>query len=118
MNEIIYKILIYKEPKTFLDKILYRLFDKGKLYYWIEYRIDENRFWYYHKNGKKIDSHHTKNDLKGSLDIIIGIEERARIYGYNVEKLEYNITNYIQCNESISNDEVELLDSIFINNIN
>lgn len=121
MIDIIYKIVVYKNPITKLDKIKLNLFGIGKYYYWLEYRIDENRFWYCEQKGKRkkyYNSHHTKQDLKGSIKIMNGIIDRSISYDYIVDiVLDCNIANYIATNIEITDEEIELVDNIILSTL-
>jgi hypothetical protein len=118
----IYKIMVYKEIK-----ILGFNFKSNKKLYWIEYRIDENRFWYFDQEKKlffkKINCHHSKQGRDDSIKIIRDIGERAIEYGYKVKEIEvFNSLFKIPKNESlkkettypIKNNKKENFEGIFL----
>jgi hypothetical protein len=79
MVNIIHKIRVTKSSK--LPKWL-----RIGNYYWIEYRIDEDRYWYCQKKGlKRKETWHSKKDLIGAIDIIRGIISRSKNEGYDVD---------------------------------
>jgi len=75
--------------------------EKLNFTYWVEYRIDEGRYWYC-EDKPVLDSinnvyeyesnrHHTKNGEKESIKILKDIVSRAKVERYDVEVLiEYN----------------------------
>lgn len=96
-------IKIYKGKSSILKKDKFEI-TNCKSIYWIEYRIDENRYWYGEykpvflytdDNGEKVyryerNLHHTKNGLTNSLEILLGIRNRYNsIWG---EKLDVIMT--------------------------
>ena len=72
--------------------------EKPSYIYWIEYRIDEGRYWYgeikpvySYIDGcylMEMSQHHTKNDAKDSISIVENIRRRAEQDNYNVVELE------------------------------
>ena len=104
MNKILYKIKCEKlsdeilPVKTTIFFGLIKIVKKIRVYYeyWVEYRIDENRYWYGEKkpilneNGLYeilIHQHHTKQEHNGAISIVKDIEERAKNNGYAVKVL-------------------------------
>lgn len=78
--------------------------------YWIEFRVDECRFWYGETKPVKVDENSyefktsylmTKNGCEKSVDIILGIENRIKEV-FNVmtkrELCKYNIESHYLTN--------------------
>jgi hypothetical protein len=80
-------IRAHRINESFLQILLRVLFRIGYKYYSIEYRVDEDRFWFRKDEWFSSKSHHTKQDLEGSLGIIDGIISRSVMFGYIAETI-------------------------------
>ena len=78
MKITVYKIRVFKKkgPLGFLLSLL-RLNSSD---YWIEYRVDEDRYWYFERKGFKTKGHHSKKGIHDAVDIVKNIAYRASIF--------------------------------------
>jgi hypothetical protein len=107
MNRILYKIkcdnlspeILPVKVSIFFGLIKFIRKVKVSYEYWVEYRIDENRYWYgeikpvLDENGFYkilIHQHHSKQEHVGAITIIKDIATRAKMNGYNVKVLVDN----------------------------
>jgi len=66
---LIYQITVKRKKKYF--------FFNDDINFYLHYRVDEDRFWFTKKEGKKIvNEFHTKNNLMNSLNILEQIHTR------------------------------------------
>ena len=136
MRKILYRIkcvsvtepLLPMKEKQFLffDKVVMK---RAEYIYWLEYRIDQNRFWYGELKpviqddgtyAMKLHQHITKRPkMKDSIAIIKKIAERAKENGFQVfvtddSGEEYNYLRGVPIEqeeqEAIDDDEDEILD--------
>lgn len=112
MKIILYKIKTYKKDLNFF----YKLLGIGVNYYWIEYRIDEDRFWYVNKYLRKLNSHHTKQDCKGAINILQGIYNRSLVMDYKVEVILKN-DSIIEFLDNLNNTDKNVKERKNINTI-
>lgn len=71
---IIYSFTIVESKNIFFGLISKKI----KYKYILEYRIDEDRFWFYYlKNNKNIEDHHTKKNLEESVKMMEDIYWRV-----------------------------------------
>jgi hypothetical protein len=84
-NIVLYKIQVWDKNEGIFRKMFRKVFNSGT--YWIEYRIDEDRFWFGKREKFRKTMHHTKNNKVNSLRIVKGIKRRAIHYGYEVKIL-------------------------------
>lgn len=85
---IIYSFTIFESKNIFFGLISKKI----KYKYILEYRIDEDRFWfYYQKNNKNIEDHHTKKNLEESVrmmeDIYWRIDQINHIHEFDIYDL-------------------------------
>jgi hypothetical protein len=116
MKEIIYKIKVWNKNENFISLVLRKLFGFKEYIYWIEYRIDENRYWYKEKKNKRVSEHHSKKGKEEAIEIIINIAMRAYNRGYDF-KIIFNTCGPNK-EDIISDENLAIKSEKFENNFN